>query len=101
MHRAAYARLGLDWTYEARDVDADGLAGVLDGLDASWRGLSLTMPLKRAAVPLCDVLSPTARRVGAVNTVLLAATPARATTPTCPGSRRLSPSEACGRSARR
>ena len=72
MHRAAYARLGLDWTYEARDVDADGLAGVLDGLDASWRGLSLTMPLKRAAVPLCDVLSPTARRVGAVNTVLLA-----------------------------
>ncbi len=71
MHRAAYSRLGLDWTYEARDVDADALPGVLAGLDSSWRGLSLTMPLKRAAVPLCDVLSPTARRVGAVNTVLL------------------------------
>ena len=71
MHRAAYARLGLAWEYEARDVDADGLAAVLAGLDSSWRGLSLTMPLKRAAVPLCDNLSPTARRVGAVNTVLL------------------------------
>jgi shikimate dehydrogenase len=71
MHRAAYAQLGLAWTYEAREVDAEGLADVLASLDSSWRGLSLTMPLKRAAVPLCDVLSATARRVGAVNTVLL------------------------------
>jgi shikimate dehydrogenase len=71
MHRAAYARLGLAWEYEAHEVDADGLAELLAGLDSSWRGLSLTMPLKRAAVPLCDALSPTARRVGAVNTVLL------------------------------
>jgi shikimate dehydrogenase len=72
LHRAAYARLGLDWCYDAFEVDESGLAGFLDSLDPSWRGLSLTMPLKRAAIPLCDEVSELAERVGAVNTVLLA-----------------------------
>ena len=40
------------------------------GLDASWRGLSLTMPLKQAAIACVDGLSETARLVEAVNTVL-------------------------------
>ncbi len=71
MHRAAYAELGLPWTYESCEVDADELAGVLDTLDDSWRGLSLTMPLKRAAVSLCHDVSEVARRVGAVNTLVL------------------------------
>ena len=35
LHRAAYAALGLDWSYEAIDVDEAGLAGFLDGLDES------------------------------------------------------------------
>ncbi len=71
MHRAAYGRLGLAWTYDAYDVDAAALPGFLAGLDAAWRGLSLTMPLKRAVLPLLDELSATARESGAVNTVLL------------------------------
>ncbi len=71
LHRTAYAALGLDWTYEAHDIAADGLAAFFDGLDARWRGLSLTMPLKRAVLPLLDDLDDTARTVGAVNTVLL------------------------------
>ncbi len=71
MHRAAYARLGLAWTYEAREVDERGLPDLLDGLDDTWRGVSLTMPLKRAAVSLCDELSAVARRVAGVNTLLL------------------------------
>lgn len=72
LHQAAYARLGLDWHYDAIEVDEEGLAGFLDSLDPSWRGLSLTMPLKRAAIPLCDEVSELARLVSAVNTVLLA-----------------------------
>jgi shikimate dehydrogenase len=72
LHQAAYARLGLDWRYDAFEIDEKGLAGFLDSLDPSWRGLSLTMPLKRAAIPLCDEVSELAKRVGAVNTVLLA-----------------------------
>jgi len=71
LHTTAYAALGLDWTYERREVTEATLPGVLDGLDASWRGLSLTMPLKRAVLPLLDQVSEQVRRAGAVNTVLL------------------------------
>lgn len=71
LHRAAYDALGLDWTYDAVDVDAAGLAGYLDGLDASWVGLSLTMPLKQAVLTLLDAVTPLATAVGSVNTVLL------------------------------
>jgi shikimate dehydrogenase len=71
LHRAAYAELGLTWTYEAHRVDEAGLAGFLAGLDASWRGLSLTMPLKRTVVPLLDGLTDRAVQAGAANTVIL------------------------------
>ncbi len=69
LHRAAYAELGLDWSYEAIDVEADQLPGFLNGLDGHWRGLSVTMPLKRAVVALVDELDPLAATVGVVNTV--------------------------------
>jgi shikimate dehydrogenase len=71
LHRAAYAELGLDWAYDAREVDEQGLAAFLDGLGAEWRGLSLTMPLKRTVLPLVDDVSDRARLSGAANTVLL------------------------------
>jgi len=71
LHRAAYAEAGLDWTYEAREVSGTELAGFLDELDETWRGLSLTMPLKRAVLPLLDALSPRADLARAANTVLL------------------------------
>jgi shikimate dehydrogenase len=71
LHRAAYADLGLDWTYDAIEVDAPGLAGFVAGLDADWRGLSLTMPLKRAAMPLLDQVDQWAEVSGAANTVIL------------------------------
>ncbi len=71
LHRAAYSALGLDWTYEALDVGEDQLAGLLGGLDDSWAGLSLTMPLKRAVLPLLAEVTPLARAVGAANTVLV------------------------------
>ena len=51
LHRAAYGALGLDWTYEAVEVRDGALEPFLAGLDASWRGLSLTMPLKREVLP--------------------------------------------------
>ncbi len=71
LHRAAYAALELDWAYEAVEVTEEQLAGFLDGLDPSWRGLSLTMPLKRRVVPLLDEVSERARQAGAANTVVL------------------------------
>lgn len=70
LHRAAYAALGLTgWTYEAVEVTEDGMAGFLAGLDGTWAGLSLTMPLKRVVRPLLAAESALARAVGAVNTV--------------------------------
>lgn len=71
LHRAAYSALGLEWEYDAHEVDAETLPGFVVGLDWSWRGLSLTMPLKEAALDLCDRVDPLARKVRAVNTVLL------------------------------
>ena len=71
LHRAAYAALGLDWEYDAHDVGEDDLPGFLAGLDDSWRGLSLTMPLKRAVMPLLDEVSEVARVAGGANTVVL------------------------------
>ena len=72
LHRAAYAALGLDhWSYDRFEVDEAGLPGFVEGLDGSWAGLSLTMPLKRAIIPLLDGISATAASVEAVNTVVL------------------------------
>lgn len=72
LHRAAYAALGLrGWEYGAHDVTEEALPGFLAGLGPQWAGLSLTMPLKAAVLPLLDEVAPLAARVGAVNTVLL------------------------------
>ncbi|WP_372406368.1 shikimate dehydrogenase [Streptomyces luteireticuli] len=71
LHRAAYAELGLgEWTYERFEIDEAGLPGFVAGLGPEWAGLSLTMPLKRAIIPLLDEVSATARSVEAVNTVV-------------------------------
>ncbi|MGW2826981.1 shikimate dehydrogenase [Streptomyces sp. NPDC001443] len=71
LHRAAYDRLGLDgWTYERFDVDEAALPGFFAELGPEWAGLSLTMPLKRAVIPLLDGISETAAAVEAVNTVV-------------------------------
>jgi shikimate dehydrogenase len=70
LHRAAYGHLGLNWHYGSHEVDEAGLPDFVRGLDSSWRGLSLTMPLKQVAIACVDDLSETARLVDAVNTVL-------------------------------
>ncbi len=72
LHRAAYGALGLGgWRYEAVDVTEEQLPGFVGALDESWAGLSLTMPLKHAVLPLLDHVEPLAQVVGAVNTVLV------------------------------
>ena len=71
LHRAGYASVGLDWSYAAHEVTEQGLPGFLDGLDDRWRGLSLTMPLKRTVIPLLDDLSPGVVLAQAANTVIL------------------------------
>ena len=74
LHRAAYRALGLtDWTYDAIECDEAGLPALLDGCGQDWAGLSLTMPLKRAVLPLLDTAEPLVTDVGGANTVIFAA----------------------------
>jgi shikimate dehydrogenase len=73
LHAAAYRVLGLDWEYTAVDVTTDRLPAFLAGLDASWRGLSLTMPLKRDVVPLLTTADELVQLTGVANTVRIGA----------------------------
>ena len=78
LHRSAYDALGLDgWTYEAIDTTEEQLPALVNGLDASWAGLSLSMPLKHTVIPLLDHVDPLANVVGAVNTLVVQPTGGR------------------------
>lgn len=70
LHRAAYAALGLGWTYDPYDVTASELPAFFAELDEEWAGLSLTMPLKSTVIPLLDEVDEVASLIMSVNTVL-------------------------------
>lgn len=71
LHRAAYAALGLsDWSYDALDVGAEDLPDLLAGLGPEWRGFSVTMPCKQAAVAVADAVQPLPGLLGAANTLV-------------------------------
>jgi shikimate dehydrogenase len=71
LHRAAYAALGLNWTYEAIDCGTDDLATVL-AARADWIGFSATMPLKHALLEVAAEVRDRAAAIGAANTLLAA-----------------------------
>jgi shikimate dehydrogenase len=70
LHTAAYALLDWNWTYGRRRVDEASFATELDSLDASHRGLSLTMPLKGVAFAAAVTRDLRAEATGAVNTLV-------------------------------
>lgn len=70
IHNAAFRKLSLNFVYLAWKVDAIGDA--IKGLRAlgNFRGASVTIPHKVSAVPFLDDLEPTARHIGAINTIV-------------------------------
>jgi len=71
MQNAGIAALGLNWRYLAFEVHPDSLRTCLEGAKAmGFVGLNLTVPHKLLALDMVDVLDESARRWGAVNTVL-------------------------------
>ena len=70
IHNAAFRQLGLNFVYLAWQVDAIGDA--IKGLRAlgNFRGASVTIPHKVGAIPFLQHVEPTAKRIGAINTIV-------------------------------
>jgi shikimate dehydrogenase len=72
MHNAAFAALGLNWCYLALPVLPDHVGEAVRGLRAlGFVGANVTVPHKRAVMPYLDEISPTARTMSAVNTIVV------------------------------
>jgi shikimate dehydrogenase len=71
LHRAAYSALGLGWDYVAQDVDQARLPGFIAALTPRWRGLSVTMPLKREVIAYCDRVEDLGAMLSSINTVVI------------------------------
>ncbi|MDH4228563.1 MAG: shikimate dehydrogenase [Nitrospirota bacterium] len=72
MHNAAFHALGLNWVYVPFPLTPDRLADGVRGLAAAGvRGFNVTIPHKEKILPLLDEISPQARAIGAVNTVVI------------------------------
>jgi shikimate dehydrogenase len=71
IHNAAFDALGLNMVYVAHDVAPANLPAAMAGVRAlGYRGLSITIPHKVAALSLVDEVDETARRIGCINTVV-------------------------------
>ena len=70
MHNASIEALGIDAVYLAFDVHPDRLMQVLPAMGTmGFKGVNLTVPLKEVAFRGLTDLAPSARNLGAVNTV--------------------------------
>lgn len=70
MQGRAMEEAGVRGRYETILADVSRLQAELEAARrGQWDGLNVTMPLKRAAAEMCDVLTPEARRSGSVNTI--------------------------------
>lgn len=66
--QAALDHLGIPLRYTAQDVVPEALAETLSAMRAESAAGNITVPHKQAALSCCDVVTPLAQRVGAVNT---------------------------------
>jgi shikimate dehydrogenase len=74
LHGHWLLRYGIDGAYVPLPVRPERLEQALSALPAlGYAGVNLTIPHKEAAVSLVDGLSPRAKRIGAINTVVVEA----------------------------
>lgn len=72
MHNAALKALGLNWVYVPLPVPPSRVGDALRGLKAlGFQGVNVTVPHKQAVMPFLDEISPAAKAIGAVNTILV------------------------------
>jgi shikimate dehydrogenase len=72
MHNAAFAAVGLNWTYVPLPVQPGDVEAALKGLAAlNFVGCNVTVPHKQAVMRYMDELNEAAQITGAVNTIHL------------------------------
>jgi shikimate dehydrogenase len=73
LHNFWLGEHGIDGAYVPLAVRPEHLAQALRGLPAlGFRGCNLTVPHKPAALAIVDRVDPVARRIGAINTIVVA-----------------------------
>lgn len=71
MHNAAFRAQSMNASYGAFDVDPADLKKAVEGIRAlGFLGVNVTIPHKEAIIDYLDEVAPTARQVGAVNTIV-------------------------------
>lgn len=75
LHRAAYEGARRPWRYDTIEVTPEQLPAFLQTCGSRWLGLSLTMPLKEAVIPLLTDIDDVGRLTRSVNTVILPGSP--------------------------
>ncbi|MGG1658799.1 shikimate dehydrogenase [Brevibacillus sp. NRS-1366] len=72
MHNAAFSKMDLGFAYVAFDVEPGRLEDAVAGIRAlGLKGINVTIPHKVAIMPMLDEVDPLAKRIGAVNTVVI------------------------------
>ena len=70
LHGAGYEAAGLDgWEYTRILCEASELPRIVGEADQSFRGFSVTMPCKFAALDFADVVTERAQQIGSANTL--------------------------------
>ena len=57
-----------DYDYEIKEIERENLPRFME--DREFRAINVTIPYKRAVIPYLYEISDTAKRIGAVNTVV-------------------------------
>lgn len=70
LHTTAYKELGIPASYEAIECTSGNLGEFIAGLDSSWTGFSLTMPLKEEVINVATSVSELASRINSANTLV-------------------------------
>lgn len=71
MYNYSFEKLGLDYVYVAIDIKTDEVKDAIAAMKTyKMRGANVTMPGKTEALKYMDELSPAARLVGSVNTIV-------------------------------
>lgn len=71
MYNYSFQKLGLDYAYLAFDIKVDEVSKAIEAMRTfKMKGGNVTMPCKNETVKYMDELSPAARIIGAVNTIV-------------------------------